>query len=121
MSQPWKHFQKAMSWMIGQAAWVWAKTGILESDDTEAYGYVSDDESAIHGDYHENEEKFPPVLEKDERSNFDQNVRINRTRPEVCDQEVNFNLSYIYIYILFYSLYYSTINYKIIDYNYNLY
>lgn len=88
MLQPWKHFQKAMSWMIGQAAWVWAKTGILDSDDAEAYSY---DESAVHEDYHDSEEKFPPVEAKDERSSFDQNVLINRTRPEVCDQEVKFD------------------------------
>ncbi|XP_011876387.1 PREDICTED: voltage-dependent calcium channel subunit alpha-2/delta-3 isoform X2 [Vollenhovia emeryi] len=83
---PWKHFQTALSWMIGQAAWVWAKTGIMESDDAEAYNYVSDDESAIHEDDHESEEKLP-IEQKDER-NFDQNVLINRTHPEVCDQEV---------------------------------
>lgn len=89
MLQPWKHFQKAISWMIGQAAWAWAKTGILESEDV--YGYVSDDESAGHEDNHENEEKFPLPDSKDERSNFDQYVVINRTHPEVCDQEVHLN------------------------------
>ncbi|CAL1679526.1 unnamed protein product [Lasius platythorax] len=84
---PWKHLQKAMSWMVSQAAWVWAKTGVLEPDYAGAYGYVSDEETAVHDDYHENEEKFSPADLKDERS-FDQNVLINRTRPEVCDQEM---------------------------------
>lgn len=83
MLQPWKHIQRAMMWMVSQAAWVWAKTGILEPD--EAYNYVSDDES-VHDDYHENDEK--PTEPKDERSYFDQHVLINRTRLEVCDQEV---------------------------------
>lgn len=101
MSQPWKHFQKAISWMIGQAAWVWAKTGLMESDNVEVYGHVSDDESAIHEDNHENEEKFPPVDSKDERSNFDQNILINRTHPEVCDQEVNLN-SKVAVYTISY-------------------
>lgn len=91
MLQPWKHFQKALSWMVGQAAWVWAKTGIMESDDAGAYSYVSDEESAVPEDYHDSEEKLPPVEMKDERSSFDQDVWINRTRPEVCDQEVNLN------------------------------
>lgn len=79
--------------MIGQAAWVWAKMGIMESDDAGAYSYISDDESAVHeDDYHDSEEKLPPVEPKDERSrDFDHNVLINRTRPEVCDQEVNLN------------------------------
>lgn len=82
---PWKHFQKALSWMIGQAAWAWAKAGVMDSDDAEAY-YVSDDESA--GDYHVNEDKPPPVPEKEGGTNFDQNILINRTRPEVCDKEI---------------------------------
>lgn len=106
MLQPWKHFQRAMTWMVSQAAWVWAKTGILEPD--EAYSYVSDDESAVHEDYHENEEK-PPAEPKDEKSYFDQTVLINRTRLEVCDQEVNLNLKIYYTYI---------ITIKITDYNY---
>lgn len=91
MLQPWKHFQKALSWMIGQLAWVWAKTGLLELNDAEAYSYVSDDESAVHEDYHDSEEKLAPVEPKDERSSFDQTILINRTRLEVCDQEVNLN------------------------------
>ncbi|XP_028044532.1 voltage-dependent calcium channel subunit alpha-2/delta-3 isoform X2 [Monomorium pharaonis] len=90
---PWKHFQKAVMWMIGHAAWAWAKMGIIESDDTEAYGMISDDESAIHDDYHETEDKLPPIDLKDGRSNFDSNIIINRTHPEVCDQEV-------YLYLL---------------------
>lgn len=88
MLQPWKHLQTALSWMIGQAAWAWARTGILDYENAEAYSY---DESAVHSDDHESEEKLPPVTDKDDRLNFDQNVLINRTRPEVCDQEVNFN------------------------------
>ncbi|XP_011643391.1 voltage-dependent calcium channel subunit alpha-2/delta-3 isoform X2 [Pogonomyrmex barbatus] len=86
---PWKHFQKTMSWVISQAAWAWAKTGIMDSDHAEAYGYISDDESAIHEDDHDSEEKPLPVDSKDERF-FDPNIwLINRTRPEVCDQEVH--------------------------------
>jgi len=91
MLQPWKHLQTALSWMIGHAAWAWARTGILDYENAEAYSYVSDDESAVHNDDEESEEK-PPITDKDDRLNFDQNILINRTRPEVCDQEVNFNL-----------------------------
>ncbi|KYM97596.1 Voltage-dependent calcium channel subunit alpha-2/delta-3 [Cyphomyrmex costatus] len=84
---PWKHLQTALSWMVSQAALVWARTGILDYEDAESYGYVSDDESTVHRDEHESEEKLPPVVDKDDRI-FDQNVRINRTRLEVCDQEI---------------------------------
>lgn len=81
-------------WMVAQVAWVWAKMGIVDSDDAEAYGYVSDDESANHDDqdYHEeNEEKFSPIEPKEPHfgSSFDDLVFLNRTRPEVCDKEVN--------------------------------
>ncbi|KAG5309152.1 CA2D3 protein, partial [Pseudoatta argentina] len=85
---PWKHLQTALSWMIGHAAWAWARTGILDYENAEAYNYVSDDESAVHSDDHESEEKLPPITDKDDRLNFDQNILINRTRPEVCDQEI---------------------------------
>lgn len=89
-SQPWKHLQKAISWMVSQAAWAWAKTGIMEPDYAGAYGYVNDEETATHGDHddHESEEKSPPADPKDERA-FDDSLVINRTRLEVCDQEVN--------------------------------
>ncbi|KAL0134731.1 hypothetical protein PUN28_001482 [Cardiocondyla obscurior] len=85
---PWKHLQKAIIWVISQIAWVWAKTGLVESDDAEAYSYLSDDETAVHDDYHENEEMFPPMEPKDEKLFFKQHVVINRTYLEVCDQEV---------------------------------
>ncbi|XP_071635813.1 voltage-dependent calcium channel subunit straightjacket isoform X2 [Temnothorax longispinosus] len=85
---PWKHFLRALSWMVGQAAWAWAKMGILESDDAEVYSYVSDDESAVHEDYHEGDDKLPPLEPNYERLYFDRTVVMNRTRPEVCDQEV---------------------------------
>lgn len=74
-----------ISWLIGQAAWAWAKAGIWESEYAEAYAYPNEDEG-MHEDYHENDEK-PPVDAKDEKL-FDQKVLINRTRPEACDQEV---------------------------------
>ncbi|XP_060826223.1 voltage-dependent calcium channel subunit alpha-2/delta-3 isoform X1 [Bombus pascuorum] len=94
---PWKHMQQMVSWLIGQAAWAWAKAGIWESDYAEAYAYPNEDEG-MHEDYQESEDK-PPIDPKDERL-FDQKVLINRTRPEACDQEVylylrnaSFNLS----------------------------
>lgn len=103
-SQPWQHLQKTLSWLISQAAWVWAKTGILESDYAKAYGYVSDDET-VHDDHddHENEEKPPPADPKDEKT-FDQEIWINRTRLEVCDQEVNLN-SDIIMHTIYHTLY----------------
>lgn len=77
-----------MSWVVGQVAWAWAKTGLWESDHAEAYAYGSDEEvHVVHDDYHENEEK-PAAEPKDERS-FDKIVPMKRTRLEVCDQEVN--------------------------------
>ncbi|XP_076235530.1 voltage-dependent calcium channel subunit straightjacket isoform X5 [Calliopsis andreniformis] len=82
---PWKHAQKMMSWLIGQAAWAWAKAGIWESDYADAFAYPNEEEG-IPEDYQESEEK-PPVDAKDEKM-FDQKVLINRTRPEACDQEV---------------------------------
>ncbi|KAL6434663.1 hypothetical protein ACFW04_006181 [Cataglyphis niger] len=89
---PWKHLQKAISWMVSQAAWAWAKTGIMEPDYARAYGYVNDEETATHVDHddhddHESEEKSLPADPKDERV-FDDSLLINRTRLEVCDQEV---------------------------------
>ncbi|XP_029664841.1 voltage-dependent calcium channel subunit alpha-2/delta-3 isoform X1 [Formica exsecta] len=86
-TQPWKHLQKAISWMVSQAAWAWAKTGILEPDYAEAYGYVNDEETAVHDDDHESEDKPSPADSKEERT-FDESLLINRTRLEVCDQEV---------------------------------
>lgn len=89
MLQPWKHFQKALTWMISQVAWAWAKMGILEPDEVPVYGmsrYENDDSIP------EDEEKS--VNLKDDRPNF----IINRTRLEVCDQEVNLNLKYVYVY-----------------------
>lgn len=62
----------------------------MESDYAEAYGYVKDDESATRNyeDYHDSEEKeLPPIDLRDEKY-VDQFVVLNRTRPEVCDQEV---------------------------------
>ncbi|XP_050454888.1 voltage-dependent calcium channel subunit alpha-2/delta-3 isoform X2 [Cataglyphis hispanica] len=89
---PWKHLQKAISWMVSQAAWAWAKTGIMEPDYARAYGYVNDEETATHDDHddhddHESEEKSLPADPKDEKA-FDDSLLINRTRLEVCDQEV---------------------------------
>ncbi|XP_072766737.1 voltage-dependent calcium channel subunit straightjacket isoform X2 [Anoplolepis gracilipes] len=84
---PWKHLQKAMSWMVSQAAWAWAKTGILEPDYAGAYGFVNDEETAVHDDDHESEDKPSPVDPKEDRL-FSQNILINRTRLEVCDKEV---------------------------------
>ncbi|XP_020293161.1 voltage-dependent calcium channel subunit alpha-2/delta-3 isoform X2 [Pseudomyrmex gracilis] len=86
---PWKHLQKALSWMVGNVAWAWAKTGIVESDFAEAYGGYVSDEGPMEGHDvdHENEEKPMPEL-KDEEKVFEQHVLINRTRPEVCDQEM---------------------------------
>lgn len=81
-----------MSWAIGQAAWAWAKTGIWEFDYVEAYAYANDEE--VHDDDHESEEK-PSVDPKDEKS-FE---LINRTRLEVCDQEVNVYLVQLYIIV----------------------
>lgn len=90
-----------ISWLVGQAVWAWAKAGIWESE--YAYAYPNEDEG-IHEEYQDNEEK-PPVDAKDEKL-FDQKVLINRTRPEACDQEVNFM---IYInYIICFSIFYST-------------
>lgn len=85
--------QQMVSWLVGQAAWAWAKAGIWESDYAEAYAYPNEDEG-MHEDYQESEEK-PPIDPKDERL-FDQKVLINRTRPEACDQEVNFIKYQIY-------------------------
>lgn len=103
--QPWKHFQRAMSWMIGQAAWAWAKTGIWQSDYVRAYAYANDEQ--IHEEvrvYHEFEEKSP-AEQKDEKVFQDQDIQINRTRLEVCDQEVNisFKSLYVTLLILFYA------------------
>ncbi|XP_025988589.1 voltage-dependent calcium channel subunit alpha-2/delta-3 isoform X3 [Solenopsis invicta] len=80
---PWKHFQKALTWMISQVAWAWAKMGILEPDEVPVYGmsrYENDDSIP------EDEEKS--VNLKDDRPNF----IINRTRLEVCDQEIGLYL-----------------------------
>lgn len=92
-----------ISWLVGQAVWAWAKAGIWESE--YAYAYPNEDEG-IHEEYQDNEEK-PPVDAKDEKL-FDQKVLINRTRPEACDQEVNFviyQLHYMFFNFLFYSNY----------------
>lgn len=100
-SQPWKHFQRVMSWMIGQAAWAWAKTGIWESDYAEAYAYANDEEvHVVHDDYHESEEKTA-ADSKDEKPFNDQDVLINRTHLEVCDQEVNINFASLHVTTLF--------------------
>jgi len=87
--QPWKHLLKTISWLMGQIAWVWAKTGVMESDYAEAYGYVRDEESATrsHEDYENEEKEFQPIDPRDEKY-VGQYVVINRTRPEVCDKEV---------------------------------
>lgn len=79
--------------MVSQAAWAWAKTGIMEPDYARAYGYINDEETATHDDHddhddHESEEKSSPADPKDEKV-FDDSLLINRTRLEVCDQEVN--------------------------------
>lgn len=75
--------------MIGNVAWAWAKTGIVESDFAEAYSSYVSDEGLMEGreNVYDNEEKPMPEL-KDEEKVFEQHVLINRTRPEVCDQEV---------------------------------
>ncbi|KAG9433939.1 voltage-dependent calcium channel subunit alpha-2/delta-3 precursor [Apis mellifera carnica] len=78
---PWKHAQKMISWLVGQAVWAWAKAGIWESE--YAYAYPNEDED-IHEEYQDNDQEKPPITEK----LFDQKVLINRTRPEACDQEV---------------------------------
>ncbi|XP_067204326.1 voltage-dependent calcium channel subunit alpha-2/delta-3 isoform X2 [Linepithema humile] len=80
---PWKHLQKAVFWLVSQITWVWAKAGIM--DDYESFGYVSDEES-VHNDSDESEKPSLSSEPKDDRS-FD-HVFINRTRLEVCDQEV---------------------------------
>lgn len=96
MLQPWKHLQRAMSWVIGQTAWVWAKMGIWHLDHAEAYAYVNDEEvHVVHDDYHESEGKSSADA-KDERS-YDDDFVVNRTRLEVCDQEVNACAVYNYI------------------------
>ncbi|KAG7203219.1 hypothetical protein KM043_010323 [Ampulex compressa] len=82
---PLKNLQRAISWLVGQAAWAWAQTGIWDSEYAEAYAYPSDEES-IHEDYHESDEK--PVVDDKAEKLFDEKVLINRTRPEACDQEV---------------------------------
>ncbi|XP_033328021.1 voltage-dependent calcium channel subunit straightjacket isoform X2 [Megalopta genalis] len=82
---PWKNIQKIATWLLGQAAWAWAKAGMWESEYAEAFAYPNEDEG-MHRDYQESEEKSP-VDPKDEKM-FDQKVLINRTRPEACDQEV---------------------------------
>lgn len=74
-----------MSWLLGQAAWAWARAGIWESEYADAFAYPNEEEG-IPEDYPESGEK-PPVDAKDEKM-FDQKVLINRTRPEACDQEV---------------------------------
>ncbi|XP_011260167.1 voltage-dependent calcium channel subunit alpha-2/delta-3 isoform X2 [Camponotus floridanus] len=89
---PWKHLRKTLSWLISQAAWLWAKTGILEPDYAGAYGYANDEET-VHDDHddHENQEKSS-ADSKDERTINQDSVLINRTRLEVCDQEVDLYL-----------------------------
>ncbi|XP_029166338.1 voltage-dependent calcium channel subunit alpha-2/delta-3 isoform X2 [Nylanderia fulva] len=72
---PWNHLQKAMAWMVSQAAWAWAKTGVMEPDYAGAYGYTSDEESVAHNTC------FP-------YDTVDDSFLINRTRLEVCDQEM---------------------------------
>ncbi|CAK9822577.1 Voltage-dependent calcium channel subunit alpha-2/delta-3 [Anthophora retusa] len=86
---PWKNAQKMISWLVGQAAWAWAKAGIWDTEYAEAFAYPKDEDS-MHEDYQESEEK-PPVDARGEKL-FDQKVLINRTRPEACDQEVHLYL-----------------------------
>lgn len=73
-----------MSWLVGQAAWAWAKAGIWDAEYTEAFAYPNEDENTPE-DYQESEKS--PVDAKSEKL-FTQEILINRTRPEACDQEV---------------------------------
>ncbi|XP_011334434.1 voltage-dependent calcium channel subunit alpha-2/delta-3 isoform X3 [Ooceraea biroi] len=87
---PWKNLQRSIAWLIAQAAWVWAKTGVMESDYAEAYGYVRDEESVTRNEeeYPESEEKQFPTIDLRDENYVNKFVVIKRTRPEVCDQEV---------------------------------
>ncbi|XP_076666830.1 voltage-dependent calcium channel subunit straightjacket isoform X3 [Andrena cerasifolii] len=79
---PWRTAQKMMSWLVGQAAWAWAKAGIWDAEYTEAFAYPNEDENTPE-DYPGKSETSPVDAKL-----FTQEILINRTRPEACDQEV---------------------------------
>ncbi|XP_048509667.1 voltage-dependent calcium channel subunit alpha-2/delta-3 isoform X2 [Athalia rosae] len=113
---PLKTLERAASWVLGQMAWAWAKSGIMSSADyAHAYSYPGDEEEEQEeeeeGEIVEDEEDIEDAVlpremglqddqedsdqhaadPKDEK-NFDQKVLINRTRPTTCDQEMKLYL-----------------------------
>jgi len=83
------HLQKAVLWIISQISWIWAKAGIIEAEYIESYGGYVNDEESVHNDSDESE-KSPSLSSEPKEDKFD-NIFLNRTRLEVCDQEVRIN------------------------------
>lgn len=101
-----KTIERVASWFLGRLVWLWAKTSLWPSEDNAyAYSYPEEmDEDQIEeeedGIVEEEETEYveePHTLGSsndmeqggDSKDDKDINrLRINRTRPETCDQEV---------------------------------